>query len=134
MSLLQNILPSFACVAAPGAPAPAAKPTAPVKPNYEIKENPDTYDVTVCLPGVTKDSLEITADEQQVRLVGRRVWRRPETWSPVYLESGDAVYELVLSHDHAIDTKKIRAELRDGVLRVTLPKPEAAKPLKIAVA
>ncbi len=134
MSLLQNILPSFACVTAPSAPAPAAKPIPTVKPTYEIKGNPDTYNVTVRLPGVTKDSLEITADEQQVRLIGRRVWRRPETWVPVYLESGDAVYELVLSHDGAIDTKKIGAELRDGVLRMTLPKPEAAKPLKIAVA
>jgi len=39
----------------------------------------------------------------------------------------------VLTHDNAVDTDKIAAELRDGVLRVSLPKVEAVKPRKIAV-
>jgi HSP20 family molecular chaperone IbpA len=39
----------------------------------------------------------------------------------------------VLEHDNSIDVDKIHAELRDGVLRVALPKTEARKPRKIAV-
>ena len=42
-----------------------------------------------------------------------------------------APYELVLTHDNAIDVEKIVAELRDGLLRVSLPKHEAVKPRKI---
>ena len=37
-------------------------------------------------------------------------------------------------HDNTFDAEKVHAELRDGVLRVTLPKAEALKPRKIAVA
>lgn len=133
MSLIQNLPPSLARNADSCACAPAAQLGTTMKPNYEIKEAADAYVVTVFLPGVAKDGLEITADENQVRLVGSCAWRRPEAWTPVYRESADAAYELVLSHDNAIDAEKILAELRDGVLRVTLPKHEAAKPRKIVV-
>ena len=38
-------------------------------------------------------------------------------------ETADAAYELVLTHDNAIDADKIAAELRDGVLRITFDRP-----------
>jgi len=104
-----------------------------VKPLYEIKETPDAYGVTVYLPGVAKDGLEITAEEGQLRVIGRRSWKQPENWTALHRESVDAPFELVLGHDNAIDTEKIAAELRDGVLRVSLPKHDAVKPRKIAV-
>ena len=88
-----------------------------MKPAYEIKETADAYGVTVFLPGVTKDGLEITAEDGQLRLVGRRAWQPPAGWTALYRESADAAYELVLTHGNAIDTDKIAAELRDGVLR-----------------
>jgi HSP20 family molecular chaperone IbpA len=104
-----------------------------VKPLFEIKETPDAYGATVYLPGVAKDGLEITAEEAQLRIVGRRAWKQPEGWSALHRESVDAPFELVLAHDNTIDTDKIAAELRDGVLRISLPKHEAVKPRKIAV-
>ena len=48
-------------------------------------------------------------------------------------ESTGAPFELTLAHDNAIDAEKVVAELRDGVLQVSLPKHEAVKPRKIAV-
>lgn len=104
-----------------------------IKPLYEIKETPEAFGATVYLPGVAKEGLEITAEEGQVRIVGRRAWRQPEGWTALHRESADAAFELVLGHENAIDTEKIAAELRDGVLRVSLPKHEAIKPRKIAV-
>ena len=105
-----------------------------VKPFYDVKETDEAFGLTVQLPGVAKDGLEITADETTLRVVGRRAWKRPEEWTALYRETGDAAYELVLSHDNAVDLDKIHAELRDGVLRLSLPKAEAVKPRKIAVA
>ncbi len=104
-----------------------------VKPLYEIKENDEAYGVTVYLPGVSKENLEITAEAGEFRIVGRRSWKQPEGWTALYRESTDAPFELVLSHDNALDADKIAAELRDGVLRVSLPKAEALKPRKISV-
>lgn len=104
-----------------------------VKPAYEIKETADAFGVTVYLPGVTKDGLDLTAEDGQFRIVGRRAWKQPEGWTAIYRESADAPFELVLTHDNAFDADKVAAELRDGVLRVSLPKHEALKPRKIAV-
>jgi HSP20 family molecular chaperone IbpA len=111
----------------------ASENTQNLRPAYKINETTDAYTVTVQLPGVAKDGLEMTAEGGQVRLVGRRAWKTPEGWTSLYRETVNAAYELVLAHDNAIDAEKIGAELRDGVLSVTLPKSEVAKPRKIAI-
>jgi HSP20 family molecular chaperone IbpA len=132
MSLFNSLIPSFnRTLGATGAAARELGPTQ--KPAYEIKETPDAYGVTVYLPGIAKDGLEITAEATEVRIVGRRTWKQPEGWTSLYRESSDLPFELVLEHDNAIDADKVAAELRDGVLRVSLPKAEAVKPRKIAV-
>jgi HSP20 family molecular chaperone IbpA len=136
MSLLNSLIPSLARTPAAtntDAPVTTAEPVPTVKPAYEIKETNEAFGVVVYLPGVTKEGLELTAEDSQVRILGRRGWKQPEGWTPVYRESTDAAFELVLNHDNAIDVDKIAAELRDGVLRVSLPKQEAIKPRKIAV-
>ena len=68
-----------------------------------------------------------------VTIRGRRGWKVPAGWTALYRESADAPYELALTHDNTVDVEKIHAELKDGVLRVSLPKAEAVKPRKIAV-
>jgi HSP20 family molecular chaperone IbpA len=133
MSLLNTLAPSLSRSPADRNENRPADLANAVKPLYEIKGTTDAFGATVYLPGVAKDGLEITAEEGQLRIVGRRAWKRPETWTALHRESVDAPFELVLSHDNAIDMDKIAAELRDGVLRVSLPKHEAIKPRKIAV-
>lgn len=131
MSLLSTLAPSLT-----RQPARKDRPSEldnAVKPLYEIKETPEAFGVTVYLSGVNKDGVELTTEEGQVRIVGRRAWRQPEGWTSLYRESADAPFELVLTHDNAIDVDKVAAELRDGVLRVSLPKHEAIKPRKITV-
>src|SRR5688572_16436361 len=73
-----------------------------VKPVHEIKETPDAWGVTVYLPGVAKEGLEITAEEGQVRILGRRNWKQPEGWTALHRESADAAFELALAHENAI--------------------------------
>lgn len=133
MSLLTNILPGLNRTSAACGDSCTTENAQTVRPAYKVNETPDAYTVTVQLPGVAKDGLEITAEDGQVRLVGRRAWKTPEGWTSLYRETANTAYELVLTHDNAIDAEKIGAELRDGVLNVTLPKSEVAKPRKIAV-
>jgi HSP20 family protein len=132
MSLFNTLIPSLSRNATTRQSENA--PTGPtVKPAYEVKETGDAYGLTVHLPGVTKDNLEITAEEGQFRLIGRRAWKQPESWTSLYRESADLPFELVLAHENLIDADKVVAELKDGVLRVSLPKHEALKPRKITV-
>jgi HSP20 family molecular chaperone IbpA len=145
MSLFQHLVPAFGRSAEPAsrnaaststsasaAPAPAGlAPT--LRPVYSIRETPASFDVTVDLPGVAKDGLEITSEEGLLSIVGRRVWRQPTGWTRLHRESVDADYALTLRHDDAVDAERIQAELREGVLRLTLPKGEALKPRRIPV-
>ena len=133
MTLLNSLIPSLSRSSATRDEDRAADLQHAVKPLYQIKETADAFGATVYLPGVSKEGLEITAEEGQIRVVGRRAWKQPEGWTALHRESADAPFELVLAHDNAIDTEKIAAELRDGVLRISLPKHEAIKPRKIAV-
>lgn len=133
MSLLNTLIPSLNRVSAARDENRPADLEQTVKPAYEIKETADAWGVTVYLPGVAKEGLEITAEDSQVRIVGRRQWKQPDGWAALHRETADVPFELVLSHDNAVDTDKVAAELQDGVLRVSLPKHEAVKPRKIAV-
>jgi len=133
MSLFNALTPSAGTTPATSGQDRPADLAYSVKPVFELKETPDAFGATIYLPGVAKDGLEITAEEGQVRIVGRRAWTQPEGWTALHRESADAPFELVLAHENAIDVDKIAAELRDGVLRVSLPKHEALKPRKIAV-
>ena len=135
MSLLNQIVPRlsrpFARRQEEGSAAAETEFT--LKPAYELTENAEAWGLTAQLPGVTKDGLEVTAEDGRITVRGRRQWRKPEGWTAVYRESLDAPYELVLEHDNTVDAEKIHAELKDGVLRVSLPKAEAVKPRKIDV-
>lgn len=133
MSLLNSILPALNRKPASGTEPGVADNIATIKPVFEIKETAEAYGVTVQLPGVAKDGLELTVEDGLVRVLGRRSWQPPAGWTALYRETADAAYELVLSHDNAIDADKVAAELRDGVLRLSLPKTEALKPRKITV-
>ncbi len=133
MSFFQTLIPSLNRTTAPVQDSGNTETAPTVKPAFDIKEAAAAYAVTVHLPGVTKEGLSITAEDGQVRIFGQRAWQRPETWNSFYRESSDYAFELVLTHDNAINADAIAAELRDGVLRLTLPKVEAAKPRKIAI-
>lgn len=135
MSILNQIVPRLSRTLArrPQGETPAAEPEFTVKPAYEITETAEAWGLTVHLPGVTKEGLELTAEEGSVKVRGHRAWRKPEGWTAIYRESVEAPYELVLAHDNTVDADKIHAELKDGVLRVSLPKAEALKPRKIAI-
>jgi HSP20 family molecular chaperone IbpA len=77
--------------------------------------------------------LEITAQDGQLTIVGRRAWAPPADWTSLYRETTRANFELILTHGGDVDLDKISAELKDGILQLHLPKAEAAKPRKITI-
>jgi len=131
MSLFNNLIPTLDRSANCENAACATEPT--VRPAYDVTETAEAFKLAVRLPGVAKNGLEVTAENDELRVTGRRTWTKPESWTPLHCETRNANFELVLTHENDIDADKIAAELREGVLHVTLPKPEAVKPRKITV-
>ncbi|HXN36330.1 MAG TPA: Hsp20/alpha crystallin family protein [Opitutaceae bacterium] len=125
MSFLNELIPSAGCA--------GGDPVATRRPHYNVSETESAYALTVDLPGVAKAGLEITDEGGELRITGRRAPIVPGNLVGLHRETSDAPYELVLAHDNTVDTGKIEAELRDGVLRLSLGKAESAKPRKITV-
>lgn len=134
MSLLQNLVLSFSPSSAARRQDSTRAAENTVRPAYRSHETEDAYHVAVQMPGVAKDGLEIASENGVLTIVGRRAWKRPEGWTSLYRESTDLAYSLALECDASVDMDKVNAEMRDGVLRISLPKSEAAKPRRIAVA
>lgn len=100
-------------------------------PNVDIFENEDALVLVADMPGVNKEGVELHLEENQLSIRGHLLSQTPGT--PLFTEypTGDFVRTFTLSN--IIDQSKIEASIKNGVLRVVLPKSDVGKPRKIAV-
>jgi len=93
----------------------------------------DQFVVRFDLPGIDADSLEVSAENQTLTVRAERKRRDPEDASYLISERPSGTYsrQLVLSDGLAVDD--IRADYHDGVLTLTIPVAEQAKPRKIEI-
>ncbi len=101
-------------------------------PPANILETEDGYVMEAEMPGVGKDGLEVTVENNELMIVGRR-GDSALPGEPVYRESRQLDYKRVFDLDPDIDAAKITAKMEQGILTLTLPKAERVKPRKIAV-
>lgn len=110
----------------------AERPVEYVAPEVNIFETGDGYLIEAEMPGVARDGLEITLENNEITIVGHR--RQVSVpGEPLFRESHQADYRRVFELDPAIDTARISAKVEQGVLTLTLPKSERVKPRRIAV-
>jgi HSP20 family protein len=91
------------------------------------------YTIEIDMPGVKKEGLEITVENNELTITGRRQSELPQG-ELLYCESALADYRRSFELGPDIDTEKISAEIAQGVVKLHLPKSEKAKPRKIQVA
>lgn len=103
-----------------------------VRPLANITETPDGFVVEAELPGVSKGGLEVTVENGELVIVGRRNQAVPNG-QQIYRETRMADYRRVFELDPSIDAAKISAQLDSGLLRLVLPKAESVKPRKIEI-
>ena len=103
-----------------------------VAPQVNIFENKEGYVLEAEMPGVSKEGLEITLEDNEITLVGHRQ-NESAPGQALFRERQAADYRRVFELDRAIDTAKISARMDQGVLTLTLPKSEKVKPRKIRV-
>ena len=85
------------------------------------------------LPGVDKDSIEIQAKENTIRISGKKLISYPENASAHRRERFSGQFDRTLSLPIQLDPNGIKAEYRDGMLALFLPVAEGAKPRAIKI-
>lgn len=102
-------------------------------PAINVYANPDGIVITAELPGVKQDDLEITVHRDTVTLGGER--QNPAEDDQVYhrRERGRGRFVRTFGLPFQVDTEKVKATLADGVLTLSLQRPEADKPKRIQV-
>ena len=85
------------------------------------------------LPGVDKDSLQIQAKENTIPIAGRKAVSYPEGVSVHRRERTFGEFDSALSLPVELDPDRIRAEYRDGILALHLPRSERDKPRSIKI-
>jgi HSP20 family molecular chaperone IbpA len=114
-------------------PAEHTKPGVVFTPNVDIFETDRDLTLLVDLPGVTAENLNIDLRENTLTLTGDIEPFEKDNEEGLLVEYEVGKYHRQFSLSNVIDQRKIDAKLTDGVLRLTLPKVEEAKPRKIEV-
>ena len=108
-------------------------PTRAYMPTADIFETEDALTVVLEMPGVSKDNVDVSVENGVLTIEGRIDFQKYEGLQPIYGEYNVGPYRRSFRISSQIDQNKITAEMRDGVITLTLPKAEAAKPRRIAV-
>jgi HSP20 family protein len=101
-------------------------------PLANIEETADGYMLEAEMPGVNREGLEITVENGELVIFGRRD-KTPVEGQPLYRESRTWDFRRVFELDPSIDASKISARMDNGILTLHLPKAETVKPRKITV-
>ena len=102
-------------------------------PTADIFEAEDALHVVLEMPGVEKDNINLSVREGVLNIEGRLDFAKYKDLQPLYTEYNVGNYSRSFRLSTSIDQNKIGAELKDGVLSLTLPKLEEAKPRTIQI-
>jgi len=103
-----------------------------IAPAASVMEDQNGYTLRAEMPGVNKEGLEISFENNELTIVGRRSLPAIDG-TVIHRESRCENFRRVFEIDPSIDANKIIATIDQGIVTLTLPKAEAVKPRKIAV-
>jgi HSP20 family protein len=109
------------------------KPERYIRPRTSIHEYDDSVHIIMDLPGVSKESLDISFNRGELTITGHREPWNHEKMKPYYCERLEGSYRRVFALDSTLDTGKIDANFTNGILELTISKVEAVKPRRIEI-
>ena len=110
-----------------------ARPRPVAAPRVDVYETKDAFVVVADVPGVSDGSLDVTLEKDQLTIEGRVEPVRRENHRLRLVESAGGGFLRTFALPEGIDRERIAATVKNGVLRLTLPKSEAARPRRIVV-
>ena len=102
-------------------------------PPINIFQQGDDFIAIVELPGVDKVDLQIEAKESTIRICGRKAIDYEASASVHRRERTSGSFDRTFSVPIQIDPEAVRAEHRDGVLTLTIPRAQSQKPRSIKI-
>ncbi|MFH1215087.1 MAG: Hsp20/alpha crystallin family protein [Pseudomonadota bacterium] len=102
-------------------------------PRTNLYDAGDHFDVKVEVPGLTKDDMSIRIQGNYLEISGTRKSDAPEGYKAHRVERGTASFTRSFTLPSDVNGDKVEASLKNGLLTLTLPKAEAAKPKQIAI-
>lgn len=104
-----------------------------VVPPVDVFEDASGITLLADLPGVSREGLNIRVDGDSLTIEGTAAAVGPQNLELVYGEAQVPAYRRRFTLSRELDTSRIEAQLKDGVLRLAIPKAEEAKPRRIEV-
>ena len=102
-------------------------------PEFELSDEGDALRVRVEVPGFAEDDLQIDLDRATLTVRGQRDTSVPEGYSVHRQERGSLAFARTVTLPCAVVRDEVKAQLRDGVLEIEMPKAPEEKPRTIAV-
>jgi HSP20 family protein len=93
----------------------------------------DRFIVNFDVPGVNPDSIDLTVDKNVLTVRAERAWQPQEGSEVLVSERPHGTFTRQLFLGDSLDTANIAGTFRDGVLTLTIPVAEQAKPRKVAI-
>jgi HSP20 family protein len=103
-----------------------------ITPPASVTEIADGYMLEIEMPGVKKDGLEISVENNELTVIGRRSLPAVEG-TLIHRESRPENFRRVFEIDPSIDAERISAKIDQGLVTLNLPQAEHVKPRKITV-
>lgn len=116
-----------------GTSALSVRPGPVYKPRYHSHYSEEAWEVKVSLPGVQKEQLDVTVENEIMEIKATRLFDTPEGWRPLADYPPEKNYRLRLDVGPEVDPEGVTAELKDGILVLRLPLREEVKPRTIEV-
>jgi HSP20 family protein len=103
-------------------------------PPIDVYETEDRYVVTAEVPGLSREQIDVAVRDNRLQIKGVRSSGSPESSTRHYhqIERGHGSFERTFQFVEPVEQDRITADLRDGVLTITLPK-TASPPRRIQV-
>jgi len=106
----------------------------PASPAVDVTEDAEQYEVSCDVPGLKREEVEVTLAQGVLTIKGEKKSPKRSAATRVFRdESWEGKFQRTISLPGDVDSAKVKADLHDGVLTISLPKREEAKPKQIAI-
>lgn len=103
-------------------------------PRVNVRELDEKFVLTAEIPGMVKDDIKVEVKDHQLMITGEKKMQEDKDGKDYHVcEISYGAFERTFTLPENVDTRKIDAEYKDGILNLSIPKTEEAKPKEIKV-